>query len=91
MTKVTNTRNAANNNSTSKGESSAEHFLNYLYKGTNVQSHYGTIDNDPESVAKCQADPDFANRYYGNEYFDVVYRQKGVTSKPKLVRNLDAI
>lgn len=89
MTKVATTRKAVqSDNNTDK---SAEHYINYLYAGTNVQSHYGTIDNDPEAVAKCQADPDFANRYYGNAYFDAVYRQKGVTTKPKVVRNLDDI
>lgn len=85
-------RETSNNSTPSKSDNApAKHYINFYHSGTTTQSHYATIDSDADAVAMCQKDSEFANRYYGNQYFDAVYRESGKSAKAKIVRDLSAI
>lgn len=83
MTKVTNVRAAAaNNTNNTNSNDKAQHYMN-LYVG-DVQIGYLVLDKQPTIVTKAQGDDDFLNRLIKHASTTATYRQAGVSSKPAL-------
>lgn len=76
MTKVTNTRNTAQSNSTTG--TAKDHFINF-HTAEGVKIGYMTIDGNTSMIELCQEFDDYAQHYFGNANLLVTYTQRGVS------------
>lgn len=80
MTKVTNTRNTAANNTTATEK--PKHYCNILVDG--IQIGYMVLDGNDKAIAKAQEDSEYLTRMLNSSRTTAVYRQAGVSSKSEV-------